>query len=586
MGRKKKKRRFGDSALEPGAAEAPEVTVGGDPARNDPSAAPTERTTLPASSPPTSESAVRQAFGIPAARPLDPRPTPAPWQEAEPPAALGDSVSPPAEVQAEAPPRFFARLAGWWRRLTRPAEGLDFHLEPGASPPPLVEQAAAELTALEVAEAPQEPAAAPPEPLTAPPDFAGPVDADPTGTLESSLRLAAGLETLRERLQNREKHLESLREQRNGLHHQLSGEREAADSRIRTLEEELAELRSHAEEPAPQLQEALDASTARIQALEAELTESRDNATTAQAALAAQESRLRALEEEIARMRMPVEEALEQYRLEKEATLHRVRSLETELGAAREQAGAADARAGALESDLNEMRARAETAEGRAAALETELEHSRAELARGLAELDSARAAASAASEAPAELVGELEEERSPARELGEKVEELARRLAVAEREQEAAGARAQRDLEQAQQESRRALSQVLELQSALQHAEERAQQREAELTSQKRMVESLEAEQEEPRRGRKREPVPPQAGRAEPAAEAEVSAQVAADLYKKALTPLTVLVASADLLVMGLKDPSLKESAQDIKFQSQALMELLQKTAQPPEKK
>jgi len=60
----------------------------------------------------------------------------------------------------------------------------------------------------------------------------------------------------------------------------------------------------------------------------------------------------------------------------------------------------------------------------------------------------------------------------------------------------------------------------------------------------------------------------------------------VVAELYKQALTPLTVLVASADLLVMSLKDPSLKESAQDIKFQTQALMELLQKAAQPPEKK
>jgi hypothetical protein len=34
------------------------------------------------------------------------------------------------------------------------------------------------------------------------------------------------------------------------------------------------------------------------------------------------------------------------------------------------------------------------------------------------------------------------------------------------------------------------------------------------------------------------------------------------------------------------LKDPSLKESAQDIKFQTQALLELLRKAAQPTEKK
>ena len=575
MGRKKKKRHSEDAPPASPAAP-PEVPRAAGPGPDDAGGSPASR--WPRRDSPAARAESKPASWIPAERPASVSAADSP--QAQPDAGVVDPESPAAGESSQASPGIFARLAGWWRGLTGPGESVVLRAEPPARAP--------EAPAVEVA---------PPEPPPPPrPDFSGPVDDDPVSTLETSLRLAAGLEKLQQKLQNRERHVDSLREQRNQLHHQLSEERQAADGRIRTLEEELTGLRSHAEEPAPQLQEALAASDARIQALEAELTQERDNATTAQAALAAQESRLRALEEEIARMDAPIEEALEQLRLEREATLQRMRSLEADLGAAREQAAAAEARAQALETDLNAARARADAADGRAAARDAELEQSRADIERARAELESARAVASEmadraekAAEPPRELMAELDAERRLAQELGLKVEELARKLAVAEREQEGALAHGQRDLGQSQQESHRALTQVRDLEAALQQAEQLAQQREAELVSVKRQLESAEAEKEASRPAirppvgaeHKREQAQP----APPAGD-EASALVVAELYKQALTPLTVLVASADLLVMSLKDPSLKESAQDIKFQTQALMELMKKAAQPPDKK
>ena len=588
MSRKKKKRRLEDAPPESPAgrmasAVSSEATRAGEPEPNDTEESRGPQWSQRDTAPPAAEPERKPASWVFAGRPAAGVPV-ADSPEAGPAAAIA-SDAPQSDEPARAQPGFFARLAGWWRNLTGPGESVELRAEPGAPPVQISNEPVGE-----VAEA-----GAPSPPPTPRRDFTGPVDDDPASTLESSLRLAADLEHLSEKLQHREKHLASLREQRNELHHQLSRERDAAEGRIHTLEEELTGLRSHADEPAPQLQEALDASAARIHALEAELAQTRDNATTAQAALAAQESRLRALEEEIARMNPPIEEALEQLRLEKEATLHRVHSLEADLGATREQVAAATALTHALESELNAARERAESAEGRAVALEAELgqrqaelERSRAELERTRAELDSARAAASemaaraeAAAAPPAELLAELDDERRRAQELGQKVEELARQLVAAGKEQDGARFQGERDLGQSQQESHRALLQVRDLEAALQQAQQLAQQREAELVSVRRQLESAEAKVEEPRPASKRDQAGPS-----PAASTEASAQVVAELYKQALTPLTVLVASADMLVMSLKDPSLKESAQDIKFQTQALMELLKKAAQPPEKK
>jgi hypothetical protein len=110
-------------------------------------------------------------------------------------------------------------------------------------------------------------------------------------------------------------------------------------------------------------------------------------------------------------------------------------------------------------------------------------------------------------------------------------------------------------------------------MEAALKQVNERAQELQAELRAQEDLLDKLEDEKD-------------QAPAAAPAGEgpARPTSGQAAELYQQAVTPLTVLVASADLLVMdpGL-DPSLRETASEMKAQSQALLELIKKYTGPP---
>ncbi|MCZ6491703.1 MAG: hypothetical protein O7A06_14395 [Acidobacteria bacterium] len=137
-------------------------------------------------------------------------------------------------------------------------------------------------------------------------------------------------------------------------------------------------------------------------------------------------------------------------------------------------------------------------------------------------------------------------------------------------------------------QHSNDALAQVRSLEATLNHAEKRSNELQADLASQKALVENLRANRSKGRRTKKAqhdeanlsantshavkgtEPLPP---------------NKADDLYMQAITPLTVLRASADLLAIDSKaDASLRETTGVIKVQSQVLLDLIKSHAFPAE--
>ena len=98
-------------------------------------------------------------------------------------------------------------------------------------------------------------------------------------------------------------------------------------------------------------------------------------------------------------------------------------------------------------------------------------------------------------------------------------------------------------------------------LEIALRQAQERSGQLERELAEQKALLESA-------REGATSFP-----------------SDAAKELYERAVVPLTVLIASADLLLLKPgTDPSLRATAQEIKTQGQTLLELIKKYTLSPE--
>jgi DNA repair exonuclease SbcCD ATPase subunit len=120
--------------------------------------------------------------------------------------------------------------------------------------------------------------------------------------------------------------------------------------------------------------------------------------------------------------------------------------------------------------------------------------------------------------------------------------------------------------LAQAQQETKRALDKLRDMEAAWKQAKERASDLQIEIAQQKSLVEKLEAERP-----------------AAPAAAATGGGALTPELYNQAITPLTVLAASADMLLLSPSlEPSLRETATEMKEQSQVLMDLIKRFADP----
>ena len=227
--------------------------------------------------------------------------------------------------------------------------------------------------------------------------------------------LVAELRKLTKRLEKKDRHLKSLLDQRNDLHHQLRAAQDTAAGLEAQLQEGQAQNEAAAaaqlepyEETIRQLRAERDAAHNRLQELETTLAESQ----TANEAASQREARLQALEAELAARAQALEEAcragdeLNRRMAALEQDLEQARTSPQELGHAREEAQ----RALALAVEADEARQRADK---RAAALEAELAEARQALVESLQQPP----AASAPSPAPpagafdsVDLTGEWEQ--------------------------------------------------------------------------------------------------------------------------------------------------------------------------------
>ena len=131
-------------------------------------------------------------------------------------------------------------------------------------------------------------------------------------------------------------------------------------------------------------------------------------------------------------------------------------------------------------------------------------------------------------------------------------------------------------------------LSQTCSLEATLKQSEKRFNELRADLASQKALVENLQAKRSKGRRTKKAPPdeanLPANTSQAVKGTE-PLLPNKADDLYSQAITPLTVLRASADLLAMDSHaDASLRETTGVIKMQSQVLVDLIKSHAFPAE--
>jgi hypothetical protein len=127
-------------------------------------------------------------------------------------------------------------------------------------------------------------------------------------------------------------------------------------------------------------------------------------------------------------------------------------------------------------------------------------------------------------------------------------------------------------------QAAKRALAKLNDMETAWKQAEERTAELQIELKEQQSLVEALQAAPRPDATKAKSPPVSPTKLRAQ-----EVPPAALAELYQQAVTPLTVLVASADMLVMSpALHPSLRETATEVKTQAETLLDLIKKHARP----
>ena len=237
--------------------------------------------------------------------------------------------------------------------------------------------------------------------------------------------LVAELRKLTKRLEKKDRHLKSLLDQRNDLHHQLRAAQDTAAGLEAQLQEGQAQNEAAAaaqlepyEETIRQLCAERDAAHNRLQELETKLAESQ----TANEAASQREARLQELEAGLAARAQALEEAcrardeLNRRVVALEQDLEQARTSPQELGHAREEAQ----HALALAVEADETRQRAEK---RAATLEAEL----AEARQALVERLQQEAAASAPQPAPVagvldsvDLTGEWEQTLAASPEMPE----------------------------------------------------------------------------------------------------------------------------------------------------------------------
>lgn len=236
---------------------------------------------------------------------------------------------------------------------------------------------------------------------------------------------------------------------------------------------------------------------------------------------------------------------------QKEASEARIRQLEAERDQARAGRRELEERVQtvgkALDAVEHRLREERETAEGRIHQLEAERNQSRGDA-------DNAR-------------VERLRQE-SHVRVLEEELATARRQLAE---EKGKEGSTPRRPAEEA-------AARLRPLEIALQQAQERSRQLERELAEQEALLESL--REEKAAEGASREAAPATGGAS------SFPSPTAKELYEQAVVPLTVLVASADLMLMNPKlEPSLADTAHEIKTQTQTLLEIIKKYALPSAK-
>lgn len=265
-----------------------------------------------------------------------------------------------------------------------------------------------------------------------------------------------------------------------------------------------------------------------------------------------------------------VVEHLREQLQQKERHLESLREQRNEL---HQQLRAAEQRTKELETLLQDSRSESQAVTAAQKDQQVhEMESLQADKEAAEARVHSLEAAVAEQTQRAQALEKELKEQDKPLEELRQKVDELSEQLRAKD-EALAAARSGSSEAEQARQEAKRALTQVRDLESALQQAEENARGVQAELAAQRRQLEELQDE------AGKRE-----AADAEAAETPEAAPEKMAALYREAITPLTVLVASADLLLMDARlEASLRETASDIKTESQKLLDLVKKHAGEP---
>jgi DNA repair exonuclease SbcCD ATPase subunit len=236
------------------------------------------------------------------------------------------------------------------------------------------------------------------------------------------------------------------------------------------------------------------------------------------------------------------------------------------------------------ENELQRLQPLAGAAEARTRELEAQLRQAQEE-ARRQSEQQEGKLRAEA--ERTRELETKLTSQPSRlAEELEEKVEQLNQLLRARDNELDTVRKNATMETEQVREEARRALAQVRDLEAALRSASSRILEKEAEGASQKALIESLRAQAQD---GRATAEPPPAAAPAPlsappPDAAVTISPQSHTQFYQQAVTPLTVLAASVDLLLMNPRlDAELREIAIELKQQSTKLVDLIKEYTGPP---
>ncbi|MBI3935302.1 MAG: hypothetical protein HY316_11490 [Acidobacteria bacterium] len=401
---------------------------------------------------------------------------------------------------------------------------------------------------------------------------------------------------------------------------QLQQEKESAQARIRDLENERDRIRAEAERARNdrgdieghtnvlrksvaalerQLQEEKATAAknaeeyeARIRSFEDAIKNSRSPVSQLRAELEESQTQRERLESLLERSKGELETAQRQLQEEREAAQGRIRQLQSELarkGGASEQAiserARIEERAGLVQKALDvmeqQLREERESAAKQIQQLESELDQSRAKSAQLETRVDT--------------LIGELEKGKGRSRKKGSAAEPeseegstLTTRSAgrIQALENELATASSAMSAER-----QSATTRISRLESRWENLKTRLLPKDREISDLRLQAEEFRAQIEalEAALAKSRQEAPASSGEAA-AGEAgsgllPLSREAVEKLYHQSMGKLTVLMASADIVLMNPKlDPKTKGSIQDIKTEGQSLLELIKSYTLPPE--